>query len=134
LLCKLVLEGSIARTLDISRILTREHLESLWIAVGACTVRTLPTCVDHTVLDIDLEKLSEGKDAIALLANKLLDEHAIQLMALHYRRLDEESFNARPYQSLDQTSMSEDEYIHLARQAAKRLLFSMVNSEQGGRA
>jgi exonuclease SbcD len=134
LLCKLVLIGVIARTLDISKILTAENLESLWISVGECKVHPLSSCVDNTVLDIDLEKLGEGKDAIALLARKLLDEQAIQQMALHYRRLDEESFNARPYQSLDQTSMSEDEYVRLARQAAKRLLFSMVNSEQGGRA
>jgi len=133
LLCKLTLVGSIGRTLDISKILTREHLESLWLSVGSCKVHTLPSYVDNTVLDIDLEKRKEGKDAIALLAVKLLDEHSLQMMALHYRKLDEESFNARPYQSLDQVIKSEEEYRVLASEAAKRLLFSMVNSEQGGR-
>ncbi len=133
LLCKLTLVGSIARTLAISKILTSEHLESLWIAVGVCKVHTLSSYVDNTVLDIDLEKLKEGKDAIALLANKLLDDDAVQQMALRYKRLDEESFNARPYQSLSQSAKSEEEYRVLAQQAAKRLLFSMVNSEQGGR-
>ena len=133
LLCKLTLVGVIARTLDISKILTREHLESLWIGVGSCKVHTLSSYVDNTVLDVDLEKLKEGKDAIALLAAKLLDEHTVQQMALHYKRMDEESFNARPYQSLDQIPKSEEEYRALASEAAKRLLFSMVNSEVGGR-
>jgi len=133
LLCKLTLVGSVGRTLDISRMLTREHLESLWIGVGPCKVRTLPSYVDKTVLDIDLKKLREGKDAIALLAAKLLDDDTIQKMALHYKRIDEESFNARPFQTLDQIARKEEEYRALAGEAAKRLLFSMVNSDQGGR-
>jgi len=113
--------------------LTREHLECLWIGVGPCKVRTLPSYVDKTVLDIDLKKLREGKDAIALLAAKLLDDDTIQKMALHYKRIDEESFNARPFQTLDQIARKEEEYRALAGEAAKRLLFSMVNSDQGGR-
>ena len=133
LLCKLILVGSIARTLDIARILTREHLESLWLKVGACKVHPLPSYVDKTVLDIDLEKLTQGKDAIALLSAKLLDDRALEKMALHYKKLDEQSFNARPFQSLDQACKSEEEYRALAREAANRLLFSMVNSEVGGR-
>ena len=134
LFCKLVLMGTIGRTLALSNILTKEHLESLWVNVGEYEVRIFPSYVDNTILDIDLEKLKQGRDAIALLASKLLDEQALDQMALRYRRLDEESFNARPFQSLDQAFKSEAEYKHLARQAAKRLLFSMVNSEQGGRA
>ena len=132
LLCKLVLVGCIGRTLDISKILTREHLESLWIPVGECEVHTLSTYVDNTTLDIDLIQLREGKDAIALLASKLLDDHAIEQMALHYKSLDEESFNASTYQILKQTPKSDEEYRRLAREAAKRLLFSMINSDQGG--
>ncbi len=133
LLSKPILTGRIARTVDLSKILTREHLESLWIAVGECTVRTLCTYVDKTVLDIDLENLRNGKDAIALLANKLLDEQEIRTLALHYRRLDEASFNARPYQSLELRLKSEEEYMHLAKEAAKRLLFAMINKSQEGR-
>ncbi len=133
MLCKLALTGRIDRTVDLSRILTREHLESLWIAVGECTVRTLTTYVDKTVLDIDLENLRKGKDAIALLANKLLDEQEVQKLAQHYRRLDEASFNARPYQSLELTPTSDEQYLHLAREAARRLLFAMVNKDREGR-
>lgn len=133
LLCKLILEGCIARTLDVSEILTKEHLESLWLNVGECKVHTLPSYVDNTVLDIDLEKLRQGKDAMALLAAKLLDDDELRKMALHYRRLDEESFNAHAYLSLVQVGKTEQEYLHLAREAAKALLFSMVNSDKGGR-
>lgn len=133
LLCKLLLTGRIARTLDIPKILTREHLESLWIPVGEGAVRTLASYEDRTVLDIDLENLSSGKDAIALLANKLLDDQEVQTLAQHYRRLDEESFNARPYQRLELNLKSEEEYMHLAREGAKRLLFAMINKSQGGR-
>ena len=133
LLCKLTITGTIARTLDLSKILTVEHLERLWIPVGQCTVHCLSSYVDNTSLDIDLEKLSEGKDAIALMATKLLDEGSLKQMASHYKKLDEDSFNARPYQSLDQKPTSEAEYRRLARQAAKRLLFSMIHSEEGGR-
>lgn len=132
LLCKLILDGCIARTLDVSKILTKEHLESLWLHVGACKVHTLPYYTDNTTLDIDLEKLTQGKDAMALLAAKLLDDDAVLQMALHYKRLDEESFSARPYQSLQQIVKTEQEYMHLAREAAKALLFSMVNNGQGG--
>ncbi len=132
LLCKLLLAGRIGRTVDIARILSKEPLESLWIADGEQKVRTLASYADNTVLDIDLEGLSKGKDAIALLATKLLDDQALQQMAQHYKRLDEESFNARPFQSLELRSKSEEEYVLLAKEAAKRLLYSMVNSEQGG--
>ncbi len=133
LFCKLVLEGAIERSLDITRILSSENLESLWIPVGRCTVRILSPYVDNTVLDVDLDQLKEGKDSIALLANKLLDDHAIQKMARHYKALDEESFNAHPYQLLEKTVKGDEEYEALARQAAKRLLFAMIQGREGGR-
>lgn len=136
LFCSLVFEGTISRTLDIKPILTEEKLETLYVNVGDCEVRPLARFKDKTVLDVDLHQLAQGVGATALLAKKLLDEDGIHKMIEQYKKIEKESFSAAGFQSLNQGTIkkSEEEYRHLATQAAKRLLFSMINSEEGGRA
>ena len=134
LLCSLILEGTIARTLDVRNIFTQEKLEVLWTQIGDWEVRPLARLKDNTVFDVDLQELSEGTSAIALLARKLLEESELKKMAAQYKSLDMESLHSPAFQHVDQSSIikSEEEYIRLATQAAKRLLFAMINSEQGG--
>ncbi|MFA6681021.1 MAG: hypothetical protein WCS35_03230, partial [Sphaerochaeta sp.] len=61
-------------------------------------------------------------------------ESELKKMAAQYKSLDMESLHSPAFQHVDQNSIikSEEEYIRLATQAAKRLLFAMINSEQGG--
>ncbi len=134
LLCSLVLRGTIGRTLDIQSIFTEENLESLWFQVGDWVVHPLARIKDMTTLDVDLQELSQGTTAIALLAKRLLDPKELQKMATQYKNLEKESYSAPAFQYLDQgaNSRDEDEYVLLATQGAKRLLFSMINSEKGG--
>ncbi len=134
LLCSLVLTGTIARSLDVKAIFTQEKLEVLWSHVGEWEVRPLARLKDMTLLDVDLQELSEGTSATALLAKRLLDAQELRKMAEQYKSIEMESFNAPAFQHLKQGPVirSEEEYVLLATQAAKRLLFSMINSEQGG--
>lgn len=134
LLCSLVLVGTIDRALDIKGVLPEEKLESLWFEVGDWKVHPLARFTDRTDLDVDLEKLAEGVGATALLAKKLLDRDALAKMAEQYRQIEQESFSSPAFQHVDQklAPKSEEEYIHLAAQAAKRLLFSMIRGEEGG--
>lgn len=134
LLCSLDFVGTIARTLDIKGIFTEENLEALWFEAGDWKVHPLARFTDRTDLDVDLEKLAEGVNATALLAKKLLDKDALTKMAEQFRSIEKESFGSPAFQHVDQVMVpkSEEEYIHLVTQAAKRLLFSMIRSEQGG--
>lgn len=146
LYCSLILVGTISRLLDIKAIITEEKLEALWFQVGFWKVRPLARYDDRTHLDIDLHQLAKGTSATALLAKKLLDPLAIQTMAEQYKSLERESFTASVFQHLLQETSSktkkenedeyeeenEEEYRTLATEAAKRLLFAMITSEQGG--
>ncbi|HKL56937.1 MAG TPA: DNA repair exonuclease [Sphaerochaeta sp.] len=135
LLCSLVLTGVIRRTLDIRTTLTPEGLQDLFIREGETVIHPLGAYTDATEMDVDLSKLAQGSSATALLAKKLLDSSAMKAMGEQYRRIERESFGSPAFQQLggSQISRTEQEYVSLATQAARRLLFSMINGEQGGR-
>ena len=109
LLCSLILEGTIARTLDVRNIFTQEKLEVLWSQIGDWEVRPLARLKDNTVFDVDLQELSEGTSAIALLARKLLDESELKKMAAQYKSLDMESLHSPAFQHVDQNSIINSE-------------------------
>lgn len=135
LLCSLELKGVISRTLNLDKILTQENLEKLWVKQGETMVHLLVSYTDNTHLDVDLQELSKGMGAAALLARKLGDKDQLALMVEEYKRLEQESYSASAFSLLggNQGPKSDEEYYYLVRQAAKRLLFSMLNTEQGGK-
>ncbi|MDT4761680.1 DNA repair exonuclease [Sphaerochaeta sp. PS] len=134
LLCSLTLEGRVDRTLDVGKALSEEDLTVFSLTEGETVVHTLASYTDATELDVDLEELAKGGGAKALLAQKLLDEGELEKMVEAYKKLEKESYTASAFSLLhsSHTPKSDAEYLFLVRQAAKKLLFSMIATEQGG--
>lgn len=129
---KALFTGSLAPHLHLSEVMTIAYDEAVFLfeEQGAATY-LLGRYEDQTDLKIDMQQLSEGSGADALLAKKLLDPEELMRYAKQYQNLHTQSFNSSAFSSLESIPLDLEAALLLAKQAGMQLLKAMVAQKEG---
>ncbi len=131
---KLQFEGELNLALDLESIMGCDSEDGVpFLSENGCMVFLLSPWMDHTTLELDIEKLSKVEGPIGLLASYLVDPEKEEKLVALYLQYDKESRDSSAFSLLGKKKAEREVAVLEAKQAVYRLLRNLVGQMQGGR-